>query len=132
MLSKEYPEQNRGYGHDTRQRRIHDDQMRVLGDRRERHRQARPNPSRSHPHRLDHRLHRLRGLVVGIFGPRGEAENLRNRTENIDRRLQKHRDLIGNVAMVRRRASQRVIVTGARGIDQLLQDRGVDHGESEK
>ena len=81
-------------------------------------------------HRLHKRLHRRRRLGVGVFQTGHRGENLRQTDEHVGGRLDGNVHLVaGSDPIDDGGIAAGVFIAGAGGVDQVLHDRGVHHGQ---
>ena len=124
---KTHVKSDRRYEQDTRQARIHNDEMGILCERREGHGEEGADSRHGDGKGVDDGAHALRGLVVGVFGAGGEAEHLGHAADGVDGHLKKHGNVVREPSVVRRRARERRVVARGAVIDELLQAGGVGH-----
>ena len=74
--------------------------MRVLCERGEGHGEQGADAGHGDGEGVDDGAHALRGLVVGVFGSRGEAEHLGHAADRVDGYLQEHGDVVRDAAVV--------------------------------
>ena len=106
--------------------------MGILCERREGHSEEGADAGHGDGEGVDDGAHALRGLIVRVFGSRGEAEHFCHATDGVDGHLQEHGNVVREASVVRCRARERRVVARGAVVDELLQTGRVGHGDGQE